>query len=167
MKPYLSLIDTDTPGNRNDVTPLFADSKAFKQMVSDLAEPFLNARIDLVACIDALGFILGSAVAQHMNVGLIPIRKGGKLPVKTESIQFIDYSEKTKSLEIRKDSPLDNVRILLIDEWIETGTQVRAAIKLIQNQGGIVAGIATINIDQNEKTSDLRSNFTIHSLQNE
>ena len=73
MKSYLSLIDTDTSGNRNDVTPLFADAKAFRQMVSDLAEPFLNARIDLVACIDALGFILGSAVAQHLNVGLIPI----------------------------------------------------------------------------------------------
>lgn len=167
MKPYLSLIDTGTSGNRNDVTPLFADAKAFKQLVSDLARPFLSSRIGLVACIDALGFILGSAVAQRLNVGLIPIRKGGKLPVETESIQFIDYSGETKSLEIRKDSPLHKVRILLVDEWIETGTQVRAAIKLIQNQGGIVAGIATINIDQNEKTSDLRSNFTIHSLQNE
>lgn len=167
MKPYLSLIDTDTSGNRNDVTPLFADAKAFKQMVSDLAEPFLSFRIDLVACIDALGFILGSAVAQHLNAGLIPIRKGGKLPVETESIQFIDYSGKTKSLEIRKDSHLHDVRILLIDEWIETGTQVQAAIRLIENQGGIVVGIATINIDRNEKTSGLRSKFTIHSLQNE
>lgn len=167
MKQYLSLIDTDTSGNRNDVTPLFEDAKAFKQMISDLAEPFLSSGIDLVACIDALGFILGSAVARHLNAGLIPIRKGGKLPVETESIQFIDYSGKTKSLEIRKDSHLHNVRILLVDEWIETGTQVQAAIKLIENQGGIVVGIATINIDRNEKTSGLRSKFTIHSLQNE
>ncbi len=164
MKSYLSLIDTDTSGNRNDVTPLFADAKAFRQMVSDLAEPFLNARIDLVACIDALGFILGSAVAQHLNVGLIPIRKGGKLPVKTENVRFVDYSGKTKSLEIRKDSPLDNVRILLIDEWIETGAQVRAAIKLIENQGGVVVCIAAINIDRNEKTASLRKKYAIHSL---
>ncbi len=165
MKSYLSLIDTDTSGNRNDVTPLFADAKAFRQMVSDLTKPFLSSRIDLVACIDALGFILGSAVAQHLNVGLIPIRKGGKLPVETECIQFLDYSGETKSLEIRKDSPLHNVRILLIDEWIETGAQVKAAISLLENRGAILIGISTINIDINENTSDLLKRYKVHSLQ--
>ena len=97
---------------------------------------------------------------------MIPVRKGGKLPVETESVQFIDYSGATKSLEIRKDSSLRNVRTLLIDEWIETGAQVTAAIRLIENQGGIVVGIATISIDLNERTFDLRNKFTIHSLQN-
>ncbi|MCK5131419.1 MAG: adenine phosphoribosyltransferase [Candidatus Sabulitectum sp.] len=164
MKPYLSLIDTETSGNRCDVTPLFADAESFSRMVSDLAEPFRNSGIDFVAGIDALGFILGATVALSIGAGFIPVRKGGKLPVKTRSTRFTDYSGEVKSLEIRQDIPLREMRVLLIDEWIETGTQVRAAISLIENQGGTVAGIATINIDQNEKTSELRKNYLVHAL---
>ncbi len=86
MKKYLSLIDRETPGNRYDVTPIFTDPEAFKQMVSDLYTPFLDSEIDLIAGIDALGFILGSALAQHTGKGFLPIRKGGKLPVETDSV---------------------------------------------------------------------------------
>lgn len=146
MKPYLSLIDTKTSGNRCDVTPLFADADSFSAMVSDLAEPFLNSVIDFVACIDALGFIPGAAVAQHLGAGLIPIRKGGKLPVETDSVEFTDYSGKVKRLDIRKDILPRKARVLLIDEWIETSSRIKAATTLIESQGGIVAGIATINI---------------------
>ncbi len=63
MKDYLKLIDTDTPGRRCDVTPLFADPIAFAELVSDLTEPFASTAIDYVAGIDALGFILGTATA--------------------------------------------------------------------------------------------------------
>lgn len=166
MKPYLSLIDTDTTGNRHDVTPLFADAEAFRLLVSDLAEPFHSSGInlDLVACIDALGFILGAAVAHNLNVGLLTVRKGGKLPVETHSTTFIDYTGETKSLEIRKDASLRNMRVLIVDEWIETGAQIRAAIELIENQGGIVAGIATINADQNEKTVEIYKRYPVHSI---
>ncbi|MCD4706875.1 MAG: adenine phosphoribosyltransferase [Candidatus Sabulitectum sp.] len=167
MKSYLSLIDTKTSGNRCDVTPLFADADSFREMVSDLAEPFLNSGIDFVACIDALGFIIGAAVTQHLGAGLIPIRKGGKLPVETDSVEFTDYSGKVKHLEIRKDILPQKARVLLIDEWIETGAQIKAAAALIESQGSIVSGIATINIDLNEKTSILREKYKIHSLREE
>ena len=58
MKDYLSRIDMETPGNRCDVTPLFADAKAFQQLIIDLSEPFSSQSITKIACIDALGFIL-------------------------------------------------------------------------------------------------------------
>ena len=74
MKPYLSLIDTETSGNRCDVTPLFADAEYSRQMVSDIAEPFRNSGIDFVAGIDALGFIPGATVALSFGAGFIPIR---------------------------------------------------------------------------------------------
>jgi len=163
MKPYLYKIDTATTGNRYDVTPLFADSECFTQLVEDLAIPFLDSRIDFVACIDALGFILGTAVACRLNVGIIPVRKGGKLPVQTEGVEFRDYSGETKRLEIRKDilSPKD--RVLLVDEWIETGTQIMAAVDLIERQGAVIEAIAAINMDLNKQTKEISGKYRVHA----
>lgn len=63
MKRYLESVDTATTGNRYDVTPLFANTEHFGELVADLTGPFRNFRVDAVACIDALGFILGTAIA--------------------------------------------------------------------------------------------------------
>jgi len=159
MKDYLKLVDTDTSGPRCDVTPLFADGAAFAALVADILAYFPAHSYDTVAGIDALGFVLGAAVAVRAEKGFIPIRKGGKLPVVTESRSFVDYSRKEKSLEIRTDVVSPGDRVLVVDEWIETGTQVSAAIELIESQGGLVAGIATINMDENETTDALKVRY--------
>ena len=164
MKPYLRKIDTKTLGNRYDVTPVFADAECFAQLVEDLASPFQSMHLDGVACIDALGFILGTAVACRLRVAVIPIRKGGKLPVETDTEEFCDYSGVVKRLEIRRDVFQPQARVLLVDEWIETGAQIRASIKLIEGLGGIVAGVATINIDENRETAEIRRKYRIHSV---
>ena len=88
MEEYLRLIDTQTPGPRCDVTPLFADPQAFAALVADLCAPFMEGEIDRVAGIDALGFILGTAMALHLKKGFVPIRKGGKLPVAVSRAEF-------------------------------------------------------------------------------
>jgi adenine phosphoribosyltransferase len=88
VKEYLHLIDTHTSGARCDVTPLFANPVAFMQLVQDLSDPFVATPVDYVAGIDALGFILGTAVAMHLHKGFIPIRKEGKLPVDTVKREF-------------------------------------------------------------------------------
>lgn len=164
MKPYLSLIDTNTTGNRNDVTPLFADRDAFSSLIADLAQPFVTAGLDAVLAIDALGFILGTAVAERLGVGLIPVRKGGKLPIEAERLDFVDYTGRTKALELRPDAIQEGMRLLVVDEWVETGAQVTAAIALAERQGGSIAGIATICMDENEKTSPLREAYRVHSI---
>lgn len=164
MKTYLDKIDTETLGNRNDVTPVFADAKAFSQLVADLAKPFRNTQIDFVACIDALGFILGTAIARHLEIGIIPIRKGGKLPVKTDCEDFRDYSGELKRLEIRRDILPPEARVLLVDEWIETGSQIQASAKLIEAQGGIIVGIATINMDENDTTAKISRKYRVHTI---
>ncbi len=163
MKSYLRKVDTNTIGNRNDVTPLFADANCFSQLVDDMAAPFINVPLDCVACIDALGFILGTAIACRLEVGVIPIRKGGKLPVEVDRVAFTDYSGKLKQLEIRKDILTPHAQVLLVDEWIETGAQIRAAAELIEGQGGFIVGIATINIDRNDMTRDIRGKYQIYS----
>lgn len=164
MKKYLRRIDTETQGNRYDVTPLFADAEDFSQLVIDLAKPFRKVQIDFVACIDALGFILGTAIARRLEIGVIPVRKGGKLPVETNGENFRDYSGELKRLEIRRDVLPQKARVLLVDEWIETGSQIKAAAKLIEAQGGTVVGIATINMDENETTSIIRKKYRVHTI---
>jgi len=161
---YLQRIDTNTTGNRYDVTPLFADYEAFTALVNDLAAPFVDAEIDLIAGIDALGFVLATAVSTKLHKGILTIRKGGKLPVPTDRISFVDYSGEQKSLEIRADAPLSGKNVLLVDEWIETGAQIRAAVQLIEGKNGRVAGIASINIDENEATRTLQKQYRCHSI---
>ncbi len=159
MKDYLQRIDTDTQGPRHDVTPLFADYDAFSSLVDDLLGHFGDVEFDCVAAIDALGFVLGAAMAIRAEKGLVPIRKAGKLPVQTITVSFVDYTNQEKSLEIRVDAFPLGTRVLLVDEWIETGAQVQAAIELIEQQGGIVAGVASINMDENDLTQRLRNKY--------
>ena len=159
MTNYLQLIDTHTQGPRCDVTPLFADYKAFSSLVKDILECFAKVEFDCVAGIDALGFILGTAIALRAEKGFVPIRKGGKLPVKSDSVDFVDYTGQRKSLELRADALNPGTRVLVVDEWVETGAQVSAAAQLVERQGGIVVGIATINIDDNKVTRLLRDTY--------
>ncbi len=159
MKDYLRLIDTNTPGPRCDVTPLFADPEAFAELVADLCAPFDAADIDLVAGIDALGFILGTAIAVHLHKGFTPIRKGGKLPVAVTSVAFVDYSGQPKTLELRQGGLPAGAWVLLVDEWVETGAQVQAAVEMIEGVGGVVVGIAAINMDDNPGVRWLRERY--------
>lgn len=167
MNNYLNLIDVNTKGPRYDVTPLFADFNAFSALLDDLLAPFETDDFNYVAGIDALGFILGAAISIRAQKGFIPIRKGGKLPVDKVSTRFIDYSGKEKSLEMRLDAIQPGARVLLVDEWIETGTQINAAIELIEKLEGIVVGIAAINMDRNEATDKIEKQFKINTVRTE
>ena len=161
MIDYLRLIADGRPGTRCDVTPIFADAEAFAALIDDLvalARPFQH---DLVAGIDALGFILGSAVAAREHKGFVAIRKGGKLPVPADRAEFVDYTGQSKSLELRRTAFPAGARLMLVDEWIETGAQVGAAIELITHQAGTIVAIACINCDRNEATRSLRESFRI------
>ena len=161
---YLTLIDTETPGPRYDVTPLFRDFAAFSALVEDLVELVSAVECDAIAGIDALGFILGTALALRLRKGFVPIRKGGKLPVPTARVELVDYSGTHKALEVRRDAITAGMRLLLVDEWIETGAQAGAAIQLIEGCGGLVAGIATIHVDANDRTCDLLARYPCFQL---
>jgi len=165
MTDYLQLIDTHTRGNRCDVTPLFADYNAFSALVNDLCLRFSTVQFDFVAGIDALGFILGTAIAMRTSKGFVPVRKGGKLPVIVDTIDLSDYSGERKSLELRAEVIKPGTKVLLVDEWIETGAQVRAAIELIERQGGEVVGVAAIHIDLNEATQPLLDAYNCQAME--
>lgn len=164
MRDYLRLIATHTEGPRYDVTPLFENHEAFSALLDDLGGRFAGIRFDVVAGIDALGFILGAALAVRTGQGFVPIRKGGKLPVKADTAHFVDYTGRRKALELRADALQPGARVLVVDEWVETGARMKAAIALIEKQGGIIAGIATINVERNEGTRSLLDHYACYTV---
>ncbi|XP_065551047.1 adenine phosphoribosyltransferase-like isoform X3 [Lathamus discolor] len=108
--------------------------------VADLLQPFQGDPIDMVAGIDAMGFILGSAAAAVLQKGFLAMRKAGHLCVQTAAQPYTDYSGREKVMEVRTDAISPGLRILLVDQWIETGGTMRAAIQLVERLGGVVAG---------------------------
>lgn len=160
---YLRLID-EPAGKRCDVTPLFANGDAFAALVDDLLALFSEAPFDVIAGIDALGFVLGGAMAVRAGCGFVAVRKGGKLPVAADRVEFVDYSRETKVLELRNGAVTPGMAVLVVDEWIETGAQVSAAATLIERQGGIVAGIAAIAADAGEGTRRMLERFTVRTI---
>jgi adenine phosphoribosyltransferase len=158
---YARLIDSNTDGRRCDVTPIFADTTAFAALTDDLIAQVRDTPFDIVAGIDALGFILGAAIALRTGTGMIPIRKAGKLPVEAPRERFVDYSGEEKGLELRRDAIWPGARVLLVDEWIETGEQVRAGIRLVEASEGKVAAVATIAADRTKRTAWLFENYAV------
>ena len=162
---YLALIDrSKLHYKRSDVTPIFAVPAAFAALVEDLLAPYRDAGVERVAGTDALGFIVGTALALRLGVGFVPIRKGGKLPVRHERAGFRDYSGVEKVLELRAEPWPAGTRVLLTDEWIETGAQARAAVELIERAGGVVAGIAAIAFRRNALTEPLWAKYRCHGV---
>jgi adenine phosphoribosyltransferase len=162
---YQGLIDRSrTIYRRSDVTPIFAHPAAFAALVDDLVRPFADSQVEQVAGLDALGFILGTAIALRLGAGFIPIRKGGKLPVAHDSETVTDYSGKAKTLELRLQPFPAGTKVLLVDEWVDTGAQAKAAIALIERAGGVVVGIATVTMRDNPGTAELKQKYPCHSV---
>ena len=163
---YDSRINKDTIG-RYDVTPLFSEPDVFANLIDDLMRPFHNIQYDKVAGIDALGFIIGSAIAQKAGIGFIPIRKGGKLPGRRRTLtqtSFTDYSGDRKSLEMSRAAIRPQERVLIADEWIETGSQMKAAIRLIERLGGEIAGITALCAEKNRRTRPIFGTYDLHAI---
>ncbi len=164
---YDTFINKETVG-RYDITPLFENSKVFSNLLNDLIKPFENIKFDKIAGLDALGFVIGGALAQKLNVGFICIRKGGKLPgindtvLKTSS--FKDYTNTSKSFEINKSSIKKGEKILIIDDYIETGAQIKASITLIEELGGEIVGITTLCAHKNKQTLVLFEKYHLNAI---
>jgi len=144
---YLQLIDDRTGGPRSDTTPLFANAVAFRAVVDALLRQTARLNWNIVAGIDALGFALGAALAARRGCGLVAIRKQGKLPVQGLSESYAHYMGGTEALELRDGLLGAHDRVLIVDEWIETGGTVNAAARLIEGSGAQVAGIAAVHCD--------------------
>jgi adenine phosphoribosyltransferase len=136
--------DYPKPGIQfRDITTLIADPVGLRATVDGLVWPFLRAGVDLVAGIEARGFILGGAVAHELGRGFVPIRKKGKLPWKTIGQDYsLEYGIDT--IEIHADAIKPGDRVLVVDDLIATGGTAEAAIELVRRSGGHVAAAAFV-----------------------
>ncbi len=148
---------------RVDMTLLFKNLQIFESLIKDMIDPFKDAKIDKVAAIDAMGFIFGTSVAKALDVGLALIRKRNTIAWSVKSNEFSDYSGITKELEIADDAVQPGDHILIIDDWSETGTQLRTAIKLVEQAGGIVSGASLVHIDEKVLRDKKLSKYKLHS----
>ena len=159
---YLNIMAPNTKGGKFawlDPTSIYINAEAFNDLQEDLLADLKDVECDVVAGLDAMGFVLGAALAARRGVGFLPIRKAGKLCVDTDKVSFGNYSGRTQDMEMRLPAFAPDTRVLLVDQWIETGGTMDGAIRLVERQKGVVTGMVAVAIEENERTNAYRATY--------
>ncbi len=146
-----------------DITTLLKDARGFQQAVEALASQLDADAFDLLAGIEARGFIFAGALAYRFGKGLVPVRKPGKLPAATVREEYaLEYG--TDAVEIHQDAIQPGTRVVIVDDVLATGGTARAAARLIERAGGKVAGIVfLIELDFLRGRENL-AGYPVHSI---
>ena len=159
---YFPLMAPNTKGEKFawlDPTSIYINGEAFHDLLDDLCADIDADSCDVVAGLDAMGFVLGAAIATRIGKGFLPIRKAGKLCVETDSASFTNYSGRTQDMEMRKPAFAAGTRVLLVDQWVETGGSMHGAMQLVEQQQGKVAGLVAVVIEDCERTAEYRKKY--------
>ncbi len=143
LESYIrSIPDFPQPGVMfRDLTPLLGDAGALRTAIGALAAPFRDAQVDVVAGMEARGFIFGALVAWQLGAGFVPLRKPGKLPAAVEAVTY-DLEYGTATLEVHRDALGPGHRVLLVDDVLATGGTAAASIDLVTRLGAELVGCA-------------------------
>ncbi len=146
-----------------DITTLLANGAALRESVAQMLSLFKDEKIDIAIGIESRGFIFASLLAYELNIGMVPVRKPGKLPAKKISESYeLEYG--TDSLEIHADAVQPGQNVLIIDDLLATGGTVEATVKLVERLGGNVVGCCfLIELDFLQARKRLQ-NYRIESL---
>ena len=126
-----------------DITPLLADARGLALAVELMVNPFRGQGVDLVVGAESRGFIFGTAIAQALSAGFVPVRKPDKLPRDTRSITYqLEYGEDT--LQMHADAMIPHQRVLMVDDLLATGGTMRASCDLVQQLGGEIVGLSVL-----------------------
>ena len=152
-----------------DITTLLLDPPAFKKICTIFYDRYVNAKIDKIVGIDARGFLFGSVLAYKLDIGMIPIRKNGKLPYNTISESYtLEYGEEV--IEIHEDAIQKGERVVIIDDLMATGGTISAAANLVEKLGGEIVECAFVlelpDLNGREKLGD-RKVFSIVEFEGE
>jgi adenine phosphoribosyltransferase len=124
-----------------DITTLLKDKDAFRQVVDALYDFYKDQGVDAVVGIEARGFLLASSLAYKLGVGVVPVRKPGKLPADTLRVEYeLEYG--TDALEIHRDAIVKGQRVLIVDDLLATGGTVAATCEMVEKLGGKIVGTA-------------------------
>jgi len=126
-----------------DITPLLRDPGALALAVEQMANPFRGKKIDIVVGAESRGFIFGTALAQALSAGFVPIRKPKKLPHHRHSITYeLEYG--TDTLEIHEDAIEPGQRTIIVDDVLATGGTMRASLDLVDKLGAEMVGVTVL-----------------------
>lgn len=146
----------------SDITPLLADAAAFHAVIVQLTHLARAVSCSRVVCIEGKGFLIGAPVARKLGVGLVPIRPPDKLQQEYFAQIFTDYSGHAKTLGIHRDGLTPDDSVIIIDDWVETGATLKAAIALVEQSGARVAAILAL---MDSSTSELKSSLARYKYQ--
>ncbi|MCX7568156.1 phosphoribosyltransferase family protein [Sulfitobacter sp. F26169L] len=159
---YFSLMAPNTKGDKFawlDPTSIYINGKAYHDLLDDLCADLNPDDIDVVAGLDAMGFVLAAGIAARIGRGFLPIRKTGKLCVDTDIASMTNYSGQTQAMEMRLPAFAPETRVLLVDQWVETGGTMHGAVQLVEQQKGKVAGMVAIVMEDNKNTAEYRKKY--------
>ena len=146
-----------------DITTLLKDAPAFRTVVDLLAERYRKDRVDVVVGIESRGFIFGGPLAHQLGAGFVPVRKLGKLPGKTIEVEYeLEYGR--DALAIHEDAIQRGQRVLAVDDLLATGGTMAATLRLIEQLGGNVAGVAFMIELAFLHGREKLKNYPVHSL---
>ena len=143
LKDYIASIE-DYPKKGilfRDITPLMQNGEAFKCATSQFVDFAKEINAEIVVGPESRGFIFGCPVATSLNIGFVPVRKPNKLPRETISYKY-DLEYGSNELHMHRDSIQPGQKVLVIDDLLATGGTIEATIKMVEDLGGIVSGIA-------------------------
>lgn len=136
--------DFPLPGIQfKDITTLIGNGPAFSQVIDTMAERYKDVQIDAVVGVESRGFIFSAPLALRLGVGLVPVRKPGKLPAETYQVEYaLEYG--SNRLEIHRDAFTPGARVLVVDDLLATGGTIAAATRLIEQAGAQVVELAFV-----------------------
>src|SRR6476646_8056786 len=124
-----------------DITTLLKDDVAYKESIDLMLEPYRDEKVDIVVGMESRGFIFSAPMAYLLGAGLVPVRKLGKLPAETITVEYaLEYGSNT--LEIHRDSIAPGQKVLIVDDLLATGGTVKGTIELVERLKGEVVGLA-------------------------
>ncbi len=146
-----------------DITTLLKDGPAWRFAVDALASQYQSERVDVVVGVESRGFIFGGAIAHQLRAGFVPVRKLGKLPGKTISVEYeLEYGR--DALAMHEDAIQPGQRVLAVDDLLATGGTMAATLRLIEQLGGKVVGVAFMIELAFLHGRDKLKNYPVHSL---
>jgi adenine phosphoribosyltransferase len=148
-----------------DITPLLAQPRVFRLLVEQFVHRYFDTRPDVIAGLDARGFIIGSVVAYELNCGFVPIRKKGKLPFTTVAETYeLEYGSAT--VELHTDAVQPGDRVVLVDDLVATGGTMMAGRRLLERLGAtVLEGAAIVDLPELGGSRRLRdSGLALHTF---
>ena len=146
-----------------DITTLLKDGPAWRYAVDSLASHYQKEKVDVVVGVESRGFIFGGAIAHQLNAGFVPVRKLGKLPGKTIEVEYeLEYGR--DALAMHEDAITSGQRVLAVDDLLATGGTMGATLRLVEQLGGKVVGVAFMIELAFLKGREKLKNYPLHAL---